>query len=167
MTENIEMTEPEVEDQISNPTSENVRNEQSDDISQSSNSESANTEDNAETDSSVESNDDDQQDSFPRSYVEKLRDENAKYRQRAQQSDDLAQRLHTALVAATGRLHDPTDIPFDEAHLDDPEALEAAIEDLVAKKPHLAARRPRGDVGQGATRSNSTVDLAGLLRARA
>lgn len=106
-------------------------------------------------------------DTFPREYVEKLRDENAKYRQRAQRADDLAQRLHTALVEATGALQDATDLEYDEAHLDDPEALQKAIGDLMASKPHLAARRPRGYVGQGATTTNSTVDLAGLLRARA
>ena len=50
---------------------------------------------------------------------------------------------------ATGRLADPTDMPFDEVHLDDPEALAIAIEDLLAKRPHLASRRPTGDIGQG------------------
>ena len=106
-------------------------------------------------------------DAFPREYVEKLRDENAKYRQRAQQSDKLAQRLHTALVDATGLLQDPSDLQFNEDHLDDPEALQQAIDDLLAQKPHLAARRPRGDVGQGETGSSNTVDLAGMLRSRA
>ena len=106
-------------------------------------------------------------DTFPREYVEKLRDENAKYRQRAQRSDELAQRLHTALVEATGSLQDPTDLAFDESHLDDPEALHQAIDELLAAKPHLAARRPRGDVGQGQTGTSNTVDLAEMLRARA
>jgi len=106
-------------------------------------------------------------DSFPREYVEKLRDENAKYRQRAQQSDQLAQRLHTALVEATGALQDPSDLAFDESHLEDPEALQKAVDELLAAKPHLAARRPRGDVGQGQTGSSNTVDLAEMLRARA
>lgn len=105
-------------------------------------------------------------DTFPREYVEKLRDENAKYRQRAQQSDELANRLHTALVEATGSLQDASDLPFDEDHLDDPEALQQAIDDLLAAKPHLAARRPRGDVGQGQTGTSNTVDLAEMLRAR-
>ena len=107
-------------------------------------------------------------DTFPREYVEKLRDENAKYRQRAQRSDDLAQRLHEALVTATGRLQDPTDLPFDESHLDDPEALQAAVEDLLARKPHLASRRPFGDIGQGPkTGDTGEVNLAELLRSRA
>ena len=106
-------------------------------------------------------------DTFPRDYVEKLRDENAKYRQRASHADDLAHRLHTALVTATGKLHDPEDLEYNEEHLDDPEALAAAVDDLLARKPHLASRKPVGNIGQGASGSTSTVDLAGLLRSRA
>ncbi|MGO3042701.1 hypothetical protein [Ancrocorticia populi] len=106
-------------------------------------------------------------DSFPRDYVEKLRDENAKYRRRAQESDVLAQRLHTALTAATGRLQDPTDLPYDAAHLDDADALTEAIDDLLKAKPHLGARKLHGNIGQGQTSTNNTVDLAGILRANA
>jgi hypothetical protein len=107
-------------------------------------------------------------DTFDREYVEKLRQENGRYRQRAQRADTLAQRLHTELVRATGRLADPSDLPFDEAHLDDDVALGIAIDRLLTAKPHLASRRPVGDIGQGATGSTSeTVDLAAMLRARA
>jgi len=104
---------------------------------------------------------------FPAEYVAKLRDEAAKYRTRAKRTDELAGRLHTALVAATGRLADPTDLQFDEAHLDDAEALTSAVDALLAVKPHLASRTPRGDVGQGASDSGANVSLAGLLRAGA
>jgi hypothetical protein len=105
---------------------------------------------------------------FPRSYVEELRQENGKYRQRAQRADDLAHRLHTELVRATGKLADPEDLPFDDSHLDDPDALAAAVDDLLARKPHLASRRPTGEIGQGAAPSAaSSVDLAALLRQRA
>jgi hypothetical protein len=104
---------------------------------------------------------------FPREYVQQLRDEAAKHRTRAQRADDLAARLHTALVTATGRLADPSDLPFEESHLDDADALTAAIDELLARKPHLASRRPAGDIGQGATTSPESVDLAGMLRARA
>ena len=104
---------------------------------------------------------------FPREYVEKLRDESAKHRTRAQRADHLATRLHTALVSATGRLADPSDLPFEESHVDDAEALTAAIDELLTRKPHLASRRPRGDIGQGATAEAASVDLAGILRARA
>ncbi|WP_206064968.1 hypothetical protein [Nocardioides sp. JQ2195] len=104
---------------------------------------------------------------FPLEYVQKLRDESAKYRTRAQRADDLAQRLHVSLVAASGRLADPDDLPFNEAHIDDPEALTAAIDDLLTRKPHLVSRTPVGDVGQGATQGEATVDLAGMLRRNA
>lgn len=115
---------------------------------------------------SVENNE--EPDTFPRDYVEKLRDENAKYRQRAQQSDDLAHRLHTALVAADGRLADPTDLDYEEAHLQDADSLSEAIGELLHVKPHLAARKPLGSIGQGAvSQGTDTVDLAGLLRAGA
>lgn len=105
-----------------------------------------------------------EEDTFSRAYVEKLRQEAAGYRVRAQRTTELEQRLHTALVAATGRLSDPADLEFNPDHLDDEQALTAALDDLLARKPHLASRRPRGDVGQGVTSSASNVDLAGLLR---
>ena len=108
-----------------------------------------------------------EQDTFPREYVEKLRDENAKYRQRAQKADDLARRLHSALVTASGRLQDASDLPYDESHLDDPEALETAISELLAKKPHLGSRKPAGNIGQGASNTTDTIDLAAMLRSRA
>lgn len=106
-------------------------------------------------------------DTFGRAYVEKLRDENAKYRQRAGRADELAQRLHTALVAATGRLADPTDLAFDSEHLESEEALAGAIDELLTRKAHLASRKPLGEIGQGAVPASDTVDLAGLLRSRA
>lgn len=105
---------------------------------------------------------------FPREYVEKLRDENARYRQRAQRSDELAHRLHRALVEADGRLADPTDLEFTEDHLEDSQALTEAIGELLNSKPHLASRRPRGgDIGMGAGTPQQSVDLAGILRAGA
>ncbi|WP_327083134.1 hypothetical protein [Mycolicibacterium conceptionense] len=108
-------------------------------------------------------------DTFSRKYVERLRRENAGYRERANRADELARRLHTALIQATGRLADPTDLPFDAAHLDDSDALETAIDELLTAKPHLASRRPFGDVGQGnrGGASEPPVNLADMLRARA
>lgn len=105
---------------------------------------------------------------FPRSYVEDLRQENGRYRQRAQQADQYAQRLHTELVRATGQLADPTDLPFNADHLDDSDKLASAITDLLARKPHLANRRPMGDIGQGAMSGEAaSVDLAAILRQQA
>lgn len=104
---------------------------------------------------------------FPRAYVDKLRKEAAGYRERAKRADDLAQRLHTSLVEATGRLADARDLPFDESHLEDPQALQTAIEALLAERPHLASRRPMGNIGQGVAPVSNDVSLGGILRAGA
>ncbi|MGB0972986.1 MAG: hypothetical protein ACPGVG_18830, partial [Mycobacterium sp.] len=107
-------------------------------------------------------------DTFPREYVERLRRESQNYRERAAKGDTYAQRLHTELVRATGRLADATDLPFDADHLDDPDTLAAAIDALIARKPHLASRQPAGDIGQGPVSGNgSGVDLAAILRQKA
>lgn len=108
------------------------------------------------------------EETFPRSYVEELRQENGRYRQRAQRADDLAAALWAARVTATGRLADPTDLVMpDDADPLDADAVTAAVEELLERKPHLASRKPRGDVGQGATGDSDRVDLAGILRSRA
>lgn len=109
---------------------------------------------------------------FPREYVERLRQENADQRVKAKRGDALAQRLVLAYAQALGKLADPTDLPFDVALCDadgipDPAKVSEAVDELIGRKPHLADRRPRGDVGQGATGDSSAVDLAGLLRSRA
>ena len=109
----------------------------------------------------------DDAETFPRDYVERLRHEAAEARVKAKDRDDLAHRLHAALTAATGRLADPSDLPFDDAHLADDDALNAAIDDLLARKPHLASRRPTGSVGQGLSADPATVSLASILRANA
>lgn len=116
--------------------------------------------DSAET----EGNTEDEQDSFSREYVQKLRDENARYRQRAGRADELAHSLHRVLVEQTGRLADPSDLEFNEDHLDDPEALTAAIDELLSNKPHLATRIARGDIDQGATPSDPEFSLTGIMR---
>ena len=67
--------------------------------------------------SSTNETEPDPEDTFPRSVVEELRQENGRWRHRTQKSE---KRLHTELVRATGRLADPTDLAFDDAHLDDP-----------------------------------------------
>jgi len=104
---------------------------------------------------------------FPRAVVEELRRENAEARTKAKRAEEMSRRLHLELVRATGKLADPDDLPFDEAHLEDVDVLDAAIADLLTRKPHLASRRPTGDIGQGATTDAAGVNLAGMLRARA
>ena len=116
----------------------------------------------AATDSDSES--ESEPDTFDRAYVEKLRQENGKYRQRAQRADDLAHRLHRALVEQTGKLADASDLPFDETHLDYADKMVAAIDELVGAKPHLAARRIAGDIGQGASKPSDGVNLLNILR---
>ena len=109
---------------------------------------------------------------FPRAYVEELRRENADNRVKAKRADALTQRLVAELARATGRMADPTDLPVTDALLDeqgipDPVKVDAAVTALLGAKPHLASRRPRGDVGQGNRGEAGGVDLAGLLRAHA
>ena len=90
--------------------------------------------------------------SFPRSYVEKLRDKNHNYRTRArdaeQRAEQLARELFTARVERLGRLADPSDLPYDAELLDDPDALGEAVSELLTARPHLAARRAAGNIGQ-------------------
>lgn len=112
---------------------------------------------------------DEQADTFPREYVEKLRKEAGDARTRAKRADDLAAALWAAQVAATGQLADPSDLPMPE-DVDplDPEAVRAAVAELLAVKPHLAARVPRGFVGQGQTPTPPAPrSLGGLLRGMA
>ncbi|MGD7706340.1 hypothetical protein [Microlunatus sp. Y2014] len=120
-----------------------------------------------DTDVTPDGQDEDTEETFPREYVEQLRKEAAEARVKAKRADDLAQQLFHSRVASLDRLADPSDLPYDEALLDDSAALEAAVDALVATKPHLAARKPRGDIGQGLSAGTATVDLAGLLRASA
>lgn len=109
---------------------------------------------------------DQDQDTFPRAYVEKLRQSEAKYRDRAGKSDELARRLHAALVAADGRLADPEDLEFNEDHLEDPDALAAAVADLITRKPGLRAQKITGDVGAGKRGSDPkpSMDLLNIIR---
>jgi len=109
---------------------------------------------------------------FPRAYVEQLRQEAADNRVKAKRGDALAHRLVLAYAQALGRLADPTDLPYDEELCDDdgipdPAKIADAVDELLTRKPHLGDRRPRGDIGQGATAAESSVDLAGMLRSRA
>jgi hypothetical protein len=55
-------------------------------------------------------------------------------------------------------LADLTDLAYDPALLDDQDALGAALDGLVTRKPHLESRRPVGDVG-GANGSGAISHL--------
>lgn len=118
-------------------------------------------------------------DTFPREYVEKLRDEAAKHRTARKEAEDRATAAEAAVtglqeqvfrfrVEQTGKLADATDLVFDAALLESDEALTGAIDELLASKPHLASRRVSGDAGQGAGEPNpGGVSLAGLLSVNA
>lgn len=110
-----------------------------------------------------------QPETFDLAYVQKLRDEAAGHRVKAKRADALNARLATAQAALTGKLADPTDLPFTEDLLDDDGLVDeakvkAAVDELLERKPHLAARRPSGNVGQGARPEAEEIGLAGLLR---
>jgi hypothetical protein len=81
-------------------------------------------------------------------------------------ADDLARRLHTELVRATGKLQDPSDLLFDAAHLDDADKLSADIDALLTAKPHLKRRKITGDAGQGqqCVKASGPQDFSGFLR---
>ena len=110
---------------------------------------------------------------FPRSYVERLRREAAEYRTRGQADREAVDALRSELwaerVAAAGRLADPSDLPMPaDAEAVDSDTVTAAIDALLETKPHLAARRAAGDIGQHSKRGDggdgAGVSLAALLQ---
>lgn len=110
-------------------------------------------------------------DTFSRAYVEKLRAENAENRTKAKRADELAARLLAVTVeqATAGILADPTDLPvssdlYDEDGYPDVDRIEEAARELVARKPHLADRRPTGPLEQGPRDQAKGVNLASILR---
>jgi hypothetical protein len=109
---------------------------------------------------------------FDLEYVTKLRQEAAEGRVKAKRADTLARQTVKALAANDGRLIDVDDLAFDAQFLDDDglvdsEKVTAAIDELVKRKPHLAAQRPSGIVPQGARPEPTRLDLHGMLRANA
>ena len=126
-------------------------------------------------DDDAEHQDDDaehQDETFGRPYVDKLRRESRKYRERATEATERAGRLErdlfTERVRSIGRLADPTDLPFDADALDDADALAAAVDELLTRKPHLRTRRVQaGSIGQGQGSADAGPSLASMLRANA
>ncbi|MDP7728480.1 MULTISPECIES: hypothetical protein [Mycobacterium] len=118
----------------------------------------------------VETEQDESADTFPRAYVEKLRTEAKDHRHRAEtaetRSNELLRQLFTLKVGATGKLADPTDLEFNADSLADDDTLNAAIDDLLSRKPHLKARKiAAGPVGQGVTgNKGEPFSLLGRLR---
>lgn len=80
-------------------------------------------------------------------------------------TDALARRLHAELTRASGKLADPSDLAFSAAHVDNPDALAAAIDGLLEAKPHLRSRIPSAaNVGQGAKDQGHSVGLLTHLK---
>lgn len=105
-------------------------------------------------------------------YVAKLRQEAAEARVKAKRVDGLSAQLLSAFVALDGRLIDPDDLPFTLDLVDDDgnlvrEKITAAIDALIDRKPHLAARRPTKPVAQGAKPEPEPVSLHAMMRERA
>jgi hypothetical protein len=137
--------------------------------------ESTETDENVEvgvsTSETAEETPDAQSETFDRPYVENLRKESAGYRDRAKTAearvDELTRALLTAQVAATGRLADPTDLKAATDVLDNPEALNAAIDALLEAKPHLKARKASGDIGQGSRGASAQpANLLSIIKGR-
>lgn len=105
---------------------------------------------------------------FDAGYVSKLRQEAADNRVKAKRADDLARQVVRAMARADGRLIDADDLAFDGAFIDDDGMVDsdrvvAAIDALVERKPHLAARRPNTPIAQGARPEPENVTLLGIL----
>lgn len=109
-------------------------------------------------------------DTFPRPYVERLRARSAGYRTRATAAEartgELERALFTERVRGIGALADPSDLPYDPEALDDPDALRAAVDELVARKPHLRRRGVTGSETGAREQADSSgsVSLLGLMR---
>lgn len=106
---------------------------------------------------------------FDPAYIAQLRQEAAQGRVKAKRADALARQATKAIAAGDGRLIDPDDLAFDEQFLDeeglvDSERVRAAIDSLMERKPHLAARRPSSSLTQGAQPEPGQVSLLDFLR---
>jgi hypothetical protein len=108
---------------------------------------------------------------FPRSYVEQLRKENAEQRQRAKNADKLRDDLLTGAIQGitNGIIFDPTDLPVEPEFWDEEtdrpnyERIRDAAVALAERKPYLA--RARGRVGQGRQPEPETgVSLHDIMR---
>lgn len=106
---------------------------------------------------------------FDLKYVEKLRkeagDNRVKAKEQEETIDKLKRRLFLNEVKGLGKLADPTDLPYDAELVDDPDKLKEAVDDLLARKPHLGRRVPNGDAGLGVGSEHSSgVDILGMMR---
>lgn len=150
-------------------TDERDQQEQSRRLSEDRDDPDAGPEGDDDEDQDDEDDEDDDGDTFPRHYVERLRSRSAGYRARAKTAEgrvtELEQALYTERVRALDVLADPTDLPYDPDALDDPDALRAAVDELVSKRPHLRRRGVARDTGSREQHEGGdSVSLLGLMR---
>ena len=113
-------------------------------------------------------------DTFPRPYVERLRARSAGYRARAKTAEGRAAELERALfterVRALDVLADPADLPYDGELLEDPDAMRAAVDALVRERPHYRRRGTADPSSTGSRHRSSpsdTVSLSAIMRGHA
>lgn len=125
---------------------------------------------------------------YPAEIVQNLRREAADRRRKArdadqarQAADDRVAQLSERLIAASVAQHattlaDPADLLAhvdaadltDDDGMPDPAKITSSATALLVKKPHLASRRPAGDIDQGArSDAREAVDFADVLRGAA
>lgn len=107
---------------------------------------------------------DGQPETFPREYVEKLRQENADARVRAKATDTLRSEVVRLVAASTNLMADPSDLTptddmFDADGKPDVGKVTEAVKALLKAKPHLG-RAVFGDVGQGQRSTSATGGLS-------
>lgn len=80
--------------------------------------------------------------------------------------DELSRLVFALKVAALDKLADASDFEYDADLVDDDEALAAAVDELIARRPHYAKpRKPNGSIGQGQHGNNAgPQDFSSLLR---
>lgn len=89
---------------------------------------------------------------FDRDYVERLRGKSAGYRLRMKDAesrvDTLQRQLFTERLARLDVVVDLDAVPYDAALLEDNDALQEYVEELLESKPYLRKRTATGDIGQ-------------------
>lgn len=118
--------------------------------------------------------DDDQRDddTFPRSYVQRLRERSNGYRLQLRERESevaaLQRQLFTERLQRLDLVVDVDAVAFDPALLDEPNALQEHVEQLLDAKPYLRKRKVSGNIGQHSNTSDKGgFSLLDAMRANA
>ena len=105
-----------------------------------------------EGDETEEQEGDELRQTFDRDYVERLRGKSANYRLRMKDAESrvetLQRELFTERLARLDMIVDLDAVPYDPALLEDNDALQEYVEELLESKPYLRKRKANGDIGQ-------------------